>query len=111
MVLYHVCRDGWDGGDLLALADRMEWGDEACEYIAANWPDCEGKEWEYYNTDGTEIHFHATLEQAIEFADEFGGEILVIDASGLDVREGTEYPHPVIRGRVTADRIQVYVEA
>lgn len=105
MILYHVCRCGWDGGDLLPLSNRMGWSDETAEHIAANWPDVDP--WSYYCGDGQEIHCHATLDDAREFAAEYGGDVLAIDARELDVMTGREYPHPVIRGWVLACWVRV----
>lgn len=111
--IYHVCRGEWDGNDLLPISDRMKWSDETAAYILANWPDLHcGYDAEdaeaieaanrYYETEGREVHCHATLEQAREFAGEYGGVVLAIDATGLAVRQGKEYPHPVVRGVIPA---------
>lgn len=107
--IYHVCRGDWDGRDLLPFASRYEWSDDACEMILAAWPDLitADKAWEYYCTDGRQVHCHATLEQARDFADEYGGAVLEIDATGLDIAEGREYPHPVVCGPIPACRIKV----
>lgn len=103
--IYHVIRGEWDGGPIEPLQARMQWSDETSEAIAAAWPDCDPAE--YYFSEGAEIHCHETIEQASEFAAEYGGVIVAIDASGLDVRVGREYPHPVLRDRVTVDRVEV----
>lgn len=102
--LYHVCRGEWDGSDLLSLSRMMQWGDEAAEYIAANWPDCDP--WVYYCTEGRYIHCHETLDQAREFAAEFGGQVVEIDASELEVGIGAEYPHPVVECSIPAEYIK-----
>lgn len=99
--IYHVCRGEWDGSDLLALARRMpQWGDEVCALIEASWPDCDA--WTYYNTEAMFVHCHETIEQARDFAEEFGGQVLAIDAADLTVGVGDEYPHPVVRDMVPA---------
>lgn len=105
MVLYHVCRNGWDGYDLRPLTHRRVWSDETAALIAAAWPDCDPAA--YYHSDGCEIHCHSTLAEAREFAREYGGDILAVDAAGLSVSTGREYPHPVIRGDVSRERITV----
>ncbi len=103
--IYHVCRGEWDGRDLTCLARHMEWDDAAAEYISANWPDCNA--WEYYSTEGRWVHCHATLDEAREFANEFGGQVLAIDTSELIVETGIEYPHPVVREIIPATAISV----
>jgi hypothetical protein len=111
MAIYHVT-SGWDGGDLLSLAERADRGeltlDEALDLVAGKWfgGDLRDAE-EYLDDDGREVHCHATLAEAIEYRDEWcpGGEVLAIDDADLDVRVGREYPHPVVRDAIPADCI------
>lgn len=106
-MIYHVTPN-WDGNDLVSLAERHEWADDVADMVAAKWSDCDP--WTYYSTDGQYVHCHATLAEAEEFADEYGGEILEIntDSDWFDgrVEIGTEYPHPVVRRKISADCIR-----
>ena len=105
--LYHVARRKWDGGDLQTLQSlhNGEWSDKLEREILKRWPEVKDA-WEYFSTEGGKIHFHDSLEKAKEFAAEFGGEILKVDARGLDVViDKLEYPHPVVKGSVSADRV------
>ncbi len=106
-VIYHVARKGWDGKALKSFALIHEWSEATAELITANWPDVEGERLveEYYASEALYIHCHATLDEAKRFASEFGGVILAIDAEGLRVGTGQEYPHPVVRDEISADRI------
>lgn len=106
--LYHVIRGEWDGRELRPLSHRMSW-DEAEQYIAANWPDCDAYEY-YYGGEASAIHCVETLDEARDFADEYidgDYQIVAIDADGLSVRPGREYPHPTILDQVDASRIEV----
>jgi hypothetical protein len=111
--IYHVTT-GWDGGDLRPLARRVDDGDldldAALEMVAARWFDGDLRmAEEYLGRDGREVHCHATLAEALDYREEWceGGEVLAVDADGLDVAEGVEYPHPVVRDAIPADRITV----
>lgn len=125
--LYHVVTGGrWDEGDLLPLAERFARGPitERKELIrlARRWPDlamgedlADPRSWSagtwdtlerYAQGDAREVHFHETLAQAEDFAREYGGEILEVDPSGLTVRKGREYPHPVVEGLVPSRLIR-----
>lgn len=109
--IYHVAADGWDGSsDLLCLARRVEWGDEAEEAIVGKWGSVDP--WVYYESEGRQVHCHATLQEAIDYRDEYcpEGIILAIDPADLDVREGREYPHPVVRDEIPAWAIRGPVE-
>jgi hypothetical protein len=98
--IYHVAKE-WDGGDLLSLARREPWSDDLAGSIAEKWG-CDA--WVYYSTEGEWVHCHASLDEAIDYLDEWcpGGVILAIDASDLDIRQGDEYPHPVVRHEIPA---------
>ncbi len=115
MAIYHVTQS-WDGGDLRSLARQMDDGDlsldAGLEQIVGRWGDLTNAE-RYLDTDGHQVHCHATLAAAVEYRDEFclGGEILEIDASSLAVLEGAEYPHPVVADMIPADAIRVAVVA
>lgn len=102
MKLYHVCPT-WNGSDLESLYRQHK--DEAYEMYADKWP--EAGELAQYHTHY--IHLHSTLDDAQEYADEYGGEILVIEAldDELDVETDTlEYNHPVIRDVIPAEYIK-----
>ena len=127
--IYHVARK-WDGGDLTPLALQYPEDLEAGLVEAIrHWPDCvsgcdpedvvaaiqEGdvdgyyapavaSAMAYYESECYAVHCHATLAAAKEYAAEYGGEIIEIDTDGLDVRDGAEYPHPVVPGAIPSDR-------
>lgn len=107
--IFHVVGGEWEEGrDLLPLADLFGWGDDVASIIEERWPDFDVAT--YYQTEAQFVHCHATLLAAQDFAEEFGGKILSISVEALEehsiqVEEGAEYPHPVIRGRIPADAI------
>ena len=100
MTIYHVTRE-WDGKPLKSLASKRRWTKRVGEMITDKWPDISDP-WSYYHTEGQYVHCHATLQEAVDFRDEWcpGGVILEIEASGLKVGVGQEYPHPVVRGSI-----------
>ena len=98
MIYYHVC-EHWDGGDLESLYAR--YGQEAYQRYAERWP--EAGELAQYHVHV--IHLHSSLEEAEEYQEAYGGEILVIDDPDDElevVTDDLEYPHPVVRGRIEA---------
>jgi hypothetical protein len=98
--LYHVS-ENWDGGDLLSLYRQI--GTDAYEEYADRWPDA--GELGVYHVHY--IHLHSTLGEAKAFADEFGGEILEINADDLDIEmDRLEYPHPMVRDCIPAEYIK-----
>lgn len=101
MKLYHVTTGQWNGDDLLSL--YRQFGDEAYEEYAKKWP--EAGELVQYHVHY--IHLHGNLEEAIQFAREFGGEILEIDATELDIEiDNLEYPHPMVRDCIPAAHVK-----
>ncbi len=93
MKLYHVT-EKWDGKDLQTAYDRL--GDDAIEYFMEKW-DCDDSA--FAADQITSIYFYATVEQAQNHQDNYGGEILEIDAeyieTEIDSIEGhicTQYP-------------------
>jgi hypothetical protein len=130
--IYHVAPADWDGTDLLPQNERYDHETDAglvayIRDVAARWPDLVAgyqvadqtdeavldlyldghlpQIEAYLADDGEQVHCHATLGEARAYAAEFGGQVLAIDAAGLDVEIGTEYDHPVVRGRIDAARI------
>jgi hypothetical protein len=113
MAAYHVTRS-WDGGDLRSLARQIDDGevdlDAALAAIAAKW--CDGslaKAEAYLDQEGHHVHLHGTLAEAIQYRDEWceGGTVLEVALAGLEVEDGIEYLHPVVRDAVPADRVRV----
>jgi len=112
MAIYHVAKD-WDGGELRSLALRIDGGeidlDDALGLIADKWTGGDiRKAEEYLDGDGRYVHCHATLAEAIDYRDEWcpGGVVLAIDEGGLEVEDGQEYPHPVVRDAIPAGLIE-----
>lgn len=101
MTYYHVCTK-WDGSNLESLYKQH--GEDAYEMFAAKWP--EASELAQYHADI--IHLHSNLDDAKEFCEEYGGEILVISDpdSELNIKIDTlEYAHPVVYGEIDAEYI------
>jgi DNA replication protein DnaD len=47
------------------------------------------------------------LDQAREFVEEFGGEILEVNTEDLDiVIDNLEYPHAMVRDRISAEYVK-----
>ncbi len=109
---YHVIRD-YDGGDLKSLKQRiddsemgLETWEEIEEYLEAKWG-CNAAD--YLAGDGSQVHMHYTLEEAIEYRDLHcqGGIILAYDDEDDQAREGCEYPHPVFNHSIEACWLKV----
>jgi len=108
--LYHVTAGKWNGADLVPAAVRVERGWETEDDLRAAWESrynetYSNRQWaEIMQVDAWEVHFHATLSDATDYRSLFcpGGSILAVLTTDLDVRIGTEYPHPVVRGTVPA---------
>jgi len=103
--VYHVVRGEWDGRDLTPFVRRHNWSEETVELICKAWPDVDP--WQYYCTEAHYLHLCDTVAEAKEFAEEFGGQILEIDADGLTLEQGREYPHPVSRDAIDASRVRL----
>lgn len=130
--VYHVTRTAYDGGDLLPLIDLLDSGAVSmldaikAAWFRWDWPtpfardDMDSEDWlaladsgewsQYLDCDGRQIHFHADLADAKEFAEEFGGPdstILAVLIDNIETYEGAEYPHPVTEARVPAEYITI----
>lgn len=113
---YHVTRD-YDGGDLKSLKRRIDDGEmgletweEIAEYLSAKWGvDTDAEVDRYLSGDGSQVHMHYTLEEAIAYRDEHceGGIILAYDDEDGEAEEGDEYPHPVFNRPVEAQWLKV----
>ena len=100
--MYHVCQ-AWNGDDLLSLYEQL--GEEAYGVFA--------RKHEIDNKLGIGnahfVHCHYTVEEAREYKKIFGGQILEIDASKLEVKHDCiEYPHPMVRGRIPKQYVRLY---
>lgn len=94
MKLYHVCNN-WDNKDLESL--YKQYGNEAYDIYAERWP--EAGELAQAHIDY--IHLYDTLEEAQEHAENFSGEILVVefDPDNLEIeveRDKLEFNHPMV---------------
>jgi hypothetical protein len=94
-IYYHVTAK-WDGQDLESLYDR--YGEKAYDMYADRWPDAEELAYAHAHI----IHLHATEAKTKEYAEVYGGEILIINDrdNDLDVEiDGLEKGarHPVCR--------------
>lgn len=99
--MYHVC-PRWDGGDLLSLFEQI--GEEAYAVFAQKY----GIDNKLGIDNAHFVHCHYTVEEAREHQRIFGGEILEIDASMLEVKHDCiEYPHPKVRGRIPKQYVRV----
>lgn len=100
MSIYHVAPMG-HAGDLLSMAAQIGEVDALAEW-SERWPDA-GDIAQYHIH---QVHCHATLDEARDYAAAFGGVIFAVDDEYLNVRIDTlEYPHPVVNGRIPADCI------
>ena len=99
---YHVCRDEWDGGDLISLYQQE--GEEAYQIYAERWP--EAGELAQYHVHY--VHLYATLDEAKEHQGKYGGEILVITGEPEEIgieSDDLEFPHPVVKHRIFREYI------
>ena len=98
---YHVT-DLWDGWPLESLYDR--YGEGAYEMYAKKWPDSANLAQVHAHV----VHLHSTLRKAWEYQQEYGGEILRIDGTGLDIEmDSYEYPHPVCKEPIPVNSITI----
>ncbi len=98
--IYHVC-PAWDGDDLLSLYEQL--GNEAYDVFY--------QKYELENGLGLDhahfVHCHYTLEEAKEYQRIWGGQILEIDASELEIKHDCiEYPHPMVRDVIAKEYIK-----
>lgn len=103
MKLYHVAQS-WDGQDLESL--YQQYGDDAYNMYLEHWPEAGGLQ-EYHVH---YVHLHKTLDEAREYQQEFGGEILVVvlpddEVDGWVETDDLEYPHPVVRDRIEKEYV------
>lgn len=79
---YHVT-EKWDGLDLECLADRL--GEEdAIEEFCQRW-DCDNAA--FAADQVCKVYLYATLSEAMDHQEDFGGEILEIDGEYIDTME------------------------
>ena len=98
--LYHVATD-YDGGDLNSLYNQ--YGNDAYDMFAERWPESDnlGQYHAHY------VHLHDNMQDAQGFAATYGGEILIIDATDLDVKiDNLEYRHPIVEGCIPSQYIR-----
>ena len=89
---YHVCADGWDGEDLESL--YTIYGEKAYDMFQEKWPETG----DMCFTHAHMVHMHLTLDDAVEYQGEYGGEIVEISTEDLDIIiDYEEYPHPVTK--------------
>lgn len=109
--LYHVTAGLWDGSWLVPIAVQRERGSLTLadmQALAGRYDMEDDAIDAYIQSQGWVIHMHATLAEAQAFARDYAphGEILQINAEDLGAYIDTsEYPHPVIRGSISPDRI------
>ena len=111
---YHVTAWPWDGGDLVPLADRAaDLAVDEMRRLVRRWdvPEDEIDDWlaDYLQDDGTEVHLHRTLDEALAYLREFGGcDILEVDLECLEVGQSREpgTDHLTVSGRIPADRLR-----
>ena len=99
---YHVCRDEWDGGDLISL--HQQEGEAAYQIYAERWP--EAGELAQYHVHY--VHLYETLDEAKEHQANYGGEILRIDGEPEEIgieSDDLEFPHPVVKHRIFREYI------
>lgn len=104
--LYHVSAD-YVGGDLMSLYEMYR--DEAYELYAQRWPDAGGMGSYHAHY----VHLYERLDDAEMFSAEFGGSIYEVDVADLEEIEidDLEFPHPMVRDRITSDRVSFLSES
>lgn len=86
----------------LSFVGRKKHGDDAYEIYAERWPEA-GELGTYH---AHYIHCYETLEEAQDHVDEYGGTVLVIDTTDMDVViDNLEFPHPMVQERIPAAAI------
>jgi len=107
-MIYHVSQT-YQGGDLESSATQMG-ESEAIEAFCEKWDNADASLAVYHVN---YIHCHDTIEQAREFAEEFGGNVFAIDADAMAddyieiERDTLEYDHPIIRDEIPAEFITI----
>jgi len=107
-MIYHVSQT-YKSGALESIAVQLGEA-EAIEAFCEKWEDADAALAVYHVN---YIHCHDTAEQAVEFAEEFGGSIFAIDADAMadDVieieRDTLEYDHPIVRDEIPAEFITI----
>lgn len=129
--VYHVTPK-YEGGDLQTLNDRIKSGkiqeweayrDTAKRYdwsTPHRFDEMTPEDWqaamkadrswkEYRKGEAKQVHFNATLREAVKFRNEFvpGGDIVAVPKSGLKLKKGAEYDHPVASRNIEAARVEV----
>lgn len=100
-MIYHVAPAHHEG-PLLSLARQH--GTEAGDIYCERWPEADAALGAYH---AEYIHCYDTLEQAVEHAEVYGGVVLEIDESDLDVvRDTLEFDHPMVRDEIPESAIQ-----
>jgi len=98
MTLYHVTPK-WDGQDLAPAASRIGEA-EAIEMFMAKW---ETDDTSFAQDQVSKVYLYNNIEQAVSHQDTYGGEILVIDATYLDIVIDEIEGYPTCRRVSAAD--------
>jgi hypothetical protein len=100
MTLYHVTPK-WDGKDLESAASKM--GEVAAiEIFLAKW---QTEDDSFAQDQVTKVYFYNTINEAISHQETYGGEILAIDETYLDIAIDEIEGYPTCR-RVSASDIK-----
>lgn len=95
---YHVTPK-WDGENLQPAARRLG-EEEAIEMFCAKW---DTEDTSYAADQVWKVFMYATIEEARDHVDNFGGEILAINDEWLDIFEDMTEGQPVLATRNDID--------
>lgn len=99
--LYHVTPK-WDGQDLKSAASRL--GEcEAIDIFMAKW---QTEDSSFAQDQVVKIYFYRSLAEAINHQENYGGEILDIDDTWLDIKVDEIEGYPTCRGPVSVSDIK-----
>lgn len=100
MTLYHVAHH-WDGKELRSLANRL--GERAAiDVFMAKWQTDDSS---FAQDQVASIYFYRTLAEAQDHQDIYGGEILAIDETYIDISVDPIEGYPTCRGPVAIEDI------
>lgn len=100
MTKYHVTPK-WDGGDLKSAKEFYGSETAAIKQFCEKW----GADVEHAYHHVTYVFLHDTLDEAREFQAEYGGEILAIDDTYLEITIDGVEGYPCVYGRISKDDI------
>ena len=96
---YHVAGNDYRGGDILSLYARM--GDAAYDEFANRWPEAAEMAFAHAHY----VFLYQDRSDADDHAAAFGGQVVAVDGTGLDVVVDAHEGFPVVRDRIPSGNI------